>query len=120
MQKAPIYFKGIAIEPLTYSRRALMLSIVNVKETTFMEVATAIYCAICPRKELIAATGSKEAFTAKVADWIDKVEFDVSDADEAAKVLGQLIGDSKENEVEPILAADFSEDPDTGDGLGKQ
>jgi hypothetical protein len=120
MHKPPIIFKGIEIEPLTFSRRALLISIVDLNNMDPMEVATALYCLFCPRKELIAAKSNRLKFTELVADWVDKVEFSPADGEEAGKVLKAILEDSKENEVQPILAADFEQDPDTGDGLGKR
>jgi len=107
-------FKGTTIQPLSYARRALILGMVNLASPGFMDVATAIYGAICDEKELIRARRKPEAFDESVARWIDKVKFGPADSEEAGRLLAALLDNSEENKAKAIdTDADLLPDPNS-------
>lgn len=104
-----VKFKGIKIPALTYSRRSIILSLVDPSRFKFMDLAVALFGCICEREDLIDALEDRKGYNRKVSDWIDEIQFGPKDAEEAARIFKRLIEDSKEGEVEPD---DMQGDPD--------
>jgi hypothetical protein len=103
-------FKGIEIKPLTYARRALVLSMVNLVEPTFMDLPSFIYGCICNERDLIKWRRTPEKFDIAVAKWIDEIKYSIQDCYEAGEVVGALIKHSNDGRAtsneDPTLDAD--------------
>jgi len=105
-------FKGVDIPPLTYAHRALVLSIVNLGNPTFMDIAGAIYGSTRTREEVQAGRRKPIEWENKVLKWIDKVKFSPADMEEANNLIQTMLMETQDNAVEPDRGIDLELAPD--------
>ena len=95
-------FKGVVIPALSYGRRACILSVVDLLNPQFFDIAGFLYGAICPEMEIIGAKRDVAKWDKAVYKWINKVKFTVEDSVEALAVITALLDLSEKNKTVPI------------------
>ena len=95
-------FKGIEIKPLSYARKANLLSIVNTSNFGMTDIAAFIYGCICLDSELIKGRRNLESFDEKVNSWMNKIKFDTDDATVGAELISEIMNHSESNRAIPI------------------
>jgi hypothetical protein len=99
--EGPLQFKGVDIPPLSYGRRACILSVVDLLNPQFFDIAGFLYGCVCPEMEIISAKRDVAKWDKAVYRWINKVKFEVSDSQEALAVITALLDLSEKNKVVP-------------------
>jgi hypothetical protein len=118
--EGPLKFKGIDIPPLSYGRRACILSVVDLVNPQFFDIAGFLYGCVCPEMEIISAKRDVAKWDKAVYRWINKVKFEIEDSQDALVVVTALLNLSEKNKVVPApkpadletqLEGEFESDP---------
>jgi len=104
-------FKGIEIQPLSYGTKANIITLCAGIPPGVSLFATAIYGAICPRKELIKALRDPDSFSERVTAWMDEIKLCREDHESLGSVFMALFENSDANKAEPITDSNFLSDP---------
>jgi len=118
--EGPLKFKGIDIPALSYGRRACILSVVDLVNPQFFDIAGFLYGTVCPEMEIISAKRDVAKWDKAVYRWINKVKFEVTDSQDALAVITALLNLSEKIRVVPApkpldletqLEGEFESDP---------
>ena len=108
--EGPLKFKGVDIPALSYGRRACILSVVDLVNPQFFDIAGFVYGCVCPEMEIISAKRDVAKWDKAVYKWINKVKFTVEDTQDALAVISALLNLSERNRVVPVPKANNLED----------
>jgi hypothetical protein len=70
----------------------------------FFDVAGFLYGCLCPESEIIAAKRDVARWDKAVYKWINKVEYEVPDIEEALATIGALLAQSEKGKVRTVKA----------------
>ncbi len=104
-------FKGKEILPLSLTRKAHILSLLNLDAFGITDAAAFIFGCTCPADVLRKGRRKPDDFDKRVEEWIEEVGFDSDDYAEAARLFKEILEYSNSNKAIPISDPSLEPDP---------
>lgn len=104
-------FKGIEINPPSYSRKANIISLMNAGNFGPTDAATFLFGCICPESDLRKGRRKPEEFDAKVEAWMDEIQYNPDDYVLAVELFTDIIKHSNSNRAVAIEDPSLAPDP---------
>ena len=105
-------FKGLEIKPLSNARRFHLSKLVDFTAITPWDIAVLMFALSCEQSALIKGLRNREAFDAKVSEWIDGEGLQMSDFnDDTLQIIREVMENADSNKAVPVSDPNYMADP---------